>query len=133
MTANRVWQCGECRATYEFEDDARECCQPGVYKSYLCPRCGSDFHVIEVNAKSCCQQEAKPSPDDLEPVGQIEADIMLARKNSLLHASLTTLNALPNTHITALNMNTYQLAAKIEENLRDQTHTVEHHQSHPIP
>lgn len=70
----RAWQCDLCAFIYEDEEDAIDCCRPGITERYLCPICKDD-HDVEDAAIACCDFDPDgppppPSPAELEAAGQ---------------------------------------------------------------
>lgn len=46
------WKCGECGEIHDDENDARECCLPGVFEVYQCPICKTS-HIDSQEAEEC--------------------------------------------------------------------------------
>lgn len=70
------WECGACGEVHDDEDDARDCCRPGVSEVYLCPVCDCKSNT-EDRALDCCAGEAaeagagEPTAAELEAQGQM--------------------------------------------------------------
>ncbi|WP_145930670.1 hypothetical protein [Acidihalobacter prosperus] len=63
------FQCGDCGALYEVEDEARECCAPEIHECWLCPVCSKDHYDMD-DAIGCCsfdpEKELVATPLELE-------------------------------------------------------------------
>ena len=70
------WECGACGVTHDDEDDARDCCRPGISEVYVCPVC-QDKHDTEDSALDCCEDElgevgaGEPTAAELGAQGQM--------------------------------------------------------------
>ncbi len=72
---NPVYVCRACEWVYDDEDEAAECCMPGIDERYRCPICSS-LSCSEAAAIACCafDPEAPPPPPsavELERAGQL--------------------------------------------------------------
>lgn len=74
LKAIEAWQCNDCGAVYECEDEAHECCMPIIIEGFKCPVCFG-FHLSESNALTCCpvDEDGHPmaKPWELEAAGQM--------------------------------------------------------------
>ena len=59
-TINPKYLCPHCFESYEFEDDARDCCYLPINQIFICPVCYGEFDT-EDDALDCCPT------DDVEP------------------------------------------------------------------
>lgn len=52
-TPVEAWLCRECDTAHESEEEAQDCCRPGISEGYLCPVCRV-FHEDHDDAEACC-------------------------------------------------------------------------------
>lgn len=69
------WQCCECDEVHDYEEDALECCRPGIREIYECPVC-ADIHDCSGDALACCGHDPDgpprpPTAAELEAAGQM--------------------------------------------------------------
>lgn len=57
-----MFECPDCGASYEFEEDAAECCP-----TYNCPECGEDYQTEE-GARDCCRRGGDPWYPSIPPL-----------------------------------------------------------------
>jgi len=74
MALKSVFKCGECGDIHDEEDDAVECCFPGVTEGFLCPVC-QGFFIDEEAALACHDTDEDfvppPTAAELEAAGQM--------------------------------------------------------------